>query len=183
MPIFDCRFSIGSFRYGQWEIGNVEASTCRIRRAFPYNDPVAQAYAQYIDKFMRFQTPAKTCQLLILSSAVLVAPGSTLHAQHGNSRVAEFRAERHQEFLDPKKSPLEPAEVPKFKGLKYFKINSQLRLQAQFLRTPNEKKFNMPTSSGITKVYLKYGELRFELGNRLHSLGVYQSEALSQTEK
>lgn len=128
------------------------------------------------------QPPARTLQLLTSSAAVLLASSIAL-AQAGNSRVTEFRAERHQEFLDPKKSPLEPAEVPMFKGLKYFKIDSHLRLQALFVRTPNEKKFNMPTSSGITKVYLKYGELRFKLGNQPHSLGVYQSEALSQTEK
>lgn len=155
--------------------------------AFPYNDSVAsdsvaKAFAQYADEFMKLQTPTRTLQLLILSAVVLLASSISL-AQDGNSRVTEFRAERHQEFLDPKKSPLEPAEVSKFKGLKYFKINSQLRLPALFVRTPNEKKFNMPTSSGSTKVYLKYGELRFNLGNQTHSLGVYQSEALSQTEK
>ena len=151
--------------------------------AFPYNDAVTKAIAQNFDKVMKVQSAARTVRLFILSSAVLLSSVTIELAQDGKSRVDEFRAERHQEFLDPKKSPLEPAEVPKFKGLKYFKINSHLRLQALFVRTPNEKKFNMPTSSGITKVYLKYGELRFKLGNQPHSLGVYQSEALSQTEK
>ena len=131
---------------------------------------------------MRFQPPSKILQLLIPISAVLLAPASAL-AQDRKSRITEFRAERHKEFLDPEQSPLEPAEIPKFKGLKYFGINYELRLPAQFVRTPNEKKFHMPTSSGITKVYLKYGELRFQLGAQLLSLGVYQSEALSQTEK
>lgn len=95
----------------------------------------------------------------------------------------EFRAERDREFRNPKTSPLETWEVPKFTGLKYFKIDPSFKVRATFVRTPNEKKFNMPTSSGVTKVYLKYGELTFKVANRPHKLSVYQSEALSQTEK
>lgn len=119
----------------------------------------------------------------ILAFAALFVACKTARAQDQSSRAREFRAERHLEFADAQKSPLEPAEVPEFKGLNYFKISPKFRLQARFVRTPNERKFNMPTSSGITRIYLKYGELRFKLGTRQHSLGVYQSEALSQTEK
>ena len=95
----------------------------------------------------------------------------------------EFRAERDREFRDPKTSPLETWEVPRFTGLKYFKIDPSFKVRATFVRTPNEKKFNMPTSSGVTKVYLKYGELTFKVANRPYKLSVYQSEAQSQTEK
>lgn len=96
---------------------------------------------------------------------------------------AEFRAEREAEFRDPATSPLETWQVAKFTGLKYFKIDPSFKVRANFVRTPHEKKFNMPTSSGITKVYLKYGELTFKLDNRDYKLGVYQSEDLAQTEK
>lgn len=103
--------------------------------------------------------------------------------QDADRAVNEFRAQRHREFSDPSKSPLEKADVADFKGLNYFDISSKYRVRARFERTPNEKKFNMPTSSGITKVYLKYGQLRFNLAGSERVLGVYQSEALSQTEK
>lgn len=103
--------------------------------------------------------------------------------QDDERAVKDFRTERHLEFSDPSKSPLEQNEVAGFKGLNYFDIDSTYRVEARFERTPNEKKFNMPTSSGITKVYLKYGVLRFNLAGRERVLGVYQSEALSQTEK
>ena len=95
----------------------------------------------------------------------------------------KFRAFRDREFRDPKTSPLESWDVPRFKGLHYFKINRSYKVQADLVRTPNEKKFNMPTSSGVTKVYVKFGELSFQLQGRHYVLGVYQSEALSQTEK
>jgi uncharacterized protein len=95
----------------------------------------------------------------------------------------EFRTERDAEFRDPKTSPLETWEVARFTGLKYFKLDPSFKVRAEFVRTPHEKKFNMPTSSGITKVYLKYGELTFKLGHTEYKLGVYQSEELAQTEK
>ena len=109
--------------------------------------------------------------------------GKSQTKQDDDRAVKNFRAERHREFSDPSKSPLEQNEVAGFKGLNYFDIDSRYRVEARFERTPTEKKFNMPTSSGSTKVYLKYGLVRFNLAGSERVLGVYQSEALSQTEK
>lgn len=103
--------------------------------------------------------------------------------QLGIGDPIQFRAYRDQEFRDPERSPLEKWELRRFKGLNYFKLNSAFKVRAEFVRTPDEKKFSMPTSSGSTKVYVKYGELKFELHGQPHVLGIYQSEALSQTEK
>lgn len=100
-----------------------------------------------------------------------------------DNAVKKFRADRDREFRDPKESPLETNEVTHFRGLSYFKIDPAYRVRARFIRTPDEKKFSMPTSTGSTKVYLKYGELKFVMADQQHTLAVYQSEALSQTEK
>ncbi|HET6668671.1 MAG TPA: DUF1684 domain-containing protein [Pyrinomonadaceae bacterium] len=109
--------------------------------------------------------------------------GTPAFGQLGIGDPIEFRAYRDQEFRDPERSPLETWEVPRFKGLNYFKVDPAFKVTARFLRTPHEKKFKMPTSSGTTKVYVKYGTLSFRLGDRHYVLGVYQSEVLSQTEK
>ena len=119
---------------------------------------------------------------LIVGFAAIIPVSPQTHAD-ADQAVKDFRAERHREFSDPSKSPLEQTEVAGFTGLNYFDIDPKYRVQARFERTPNEKKFNMPTSSGITKVYLKYGQLRFNLAGSEQVLGVYQSEALAQTEK
>ena len=103
--------------------------------------------------------------------------------QLGIGDVAKFRDFRDREFRDPKTSPLESWDVRRFNGLSYFKINPDYKVQAKFVRTPNAKKFKMPTSSGDTKVYVKYGELSFQLRRVHYVLGIYQSEALTQTEK
>lgn len=109
--------------------------------------------------------------------------GTPTFGQLGIGDPVKFRAYRDQEFRDPERSPLETWEVPRFKGLNYFKIDPAFKVTARFLRTPYEKKFKMPTSSGTTKVHVKYGTLSFRLGDRPYVLGVYQSESLSQTGK
>ncbi len=108
---------------------------------------------------------------------------NSFSAQTTPPTPAGFRAQRDAEFRDPKTSPLETWEIAKFAGLNYFNIDPSFKVPANFVRTPNEKKFNMPTSSGTTKVYLKYGELIFKVRNREYKLGVYQSEVLAKTEK
>ena len=101
----------------------------------------------------------------------------------GIGDVDKFRDSRDLEFRNPKLSPLESWDIPRFKGLNYFKINPEYKIQANFVRTSNQKKFNMPTSSGNTKVYVKYGELSFQLRRVHYVLSVYQSAALAKTEK
>jgi uncharacterized protein (DUF1684 family) len=129
--------------------------------------------------------PTRTTMLIIVSILCLVMLHGYSRARTDEltSKVEKFRLERDKEFRDPKKSPLESADLAHFKGLLYFKINPKFTVPARFIRTLSEKKFNMPTSSGITKVHLKYGELKFALAGQEYTLGVYQSEALSQTEE
>ncbi len=118
--------------------------------------------------------------LVVICGGLFATP---TFGQLGIGDPVEFRAYRDREFRDPERSPLETWDVPRFKGLNYFKINPAFKVTARFVRTPNEKKFNMPTSSGMTKVHVKYAEVRFSLSGAEHVLSVYQSEDLSQTAK
>lgn len=113
----------------------------------------------------------------------LIPPDGRAQISDDCGQVKKFRGKRDKEFRDPKQSPLEPEEVAHFRGLSYFKVNSTYRVRARFVRTPGEKKFGMPTSTGATRIYVKYGELKFNLRGRAYSLGVFQSEALSKTEE
>ncbi|MEP6635296.1 MAG: DUF1684 domain-containing protein [Acidobacteriota bacterium] len=129
-------------------------------------------------------SPLAAFILSTLCCASLLPSASGQEQSDAHDReVVKFRAGRDKEFRDPKESPLEPAELPVFKALSYFSINPKFRVQARLSRTPDEKKFKMPTSSGTTRVYRKYGELRFTLEGQQQVLTVFQSEALSQTEK
>ena len=123
--------------------------------------------------------------LITLSAFTTFSTPPDGRAQIGDhsGQVKKFRRKRDKEFRDPKQSPLGPAEVAHFRGLSYFKVKPTYRVRARFIRTPAEKKFGMPTSTGATGIYVKYGELRFSLQGRSYKLGAYQSERLSKTEE
>lgn len=93
---------------------------------------------------------------------------------YGSTDVKAFREGRDKEFRDAKESPLKAEDLALFKGLNYFAVNPAFRVTANFVRTSDEKYFEMPTSSGKTKKFVKFGVLRFELDGRPYQLSVYQ---------
>src|SRR6188768_536097 len=97
---------------------------------------------------------------------------------YGTTDVKKFRSGRDAEFRDKTESPLKEEDFAGFKGLNYYAVDKAFRVKAAFKRTADEKYFDMPTSAGKTKQYVKYGELTFTLGGKQQRLNVYQmSEA------
>jgi hypothetical protein len=122
--------------------------------------------------------------LVLLIFGLLLPPQICGQKSAARAEALKFQQEREAEFRDPKKSALPPEEIPNFKGLTYFPINTAYRVTARFVRTPDEAKFDMPTSNPQKqKRHVKYGELHFTLRGRKLTLNVYQNEALSQQEK
>lgn len=95
---------------------------------------------------------------------------------YGTTNVKTFRNGRDAEFRNKDKSPLKEEDFGTFKGLNYYAINKSLRVSADFTRTADEKYFDIPTSSGKTKSYVKYGILKFRLGGKRYRLSVYQPD-------
>jgi uncharacterized protein (DUF1684 family) len=91
--------------------------------------------------------------------------------------VKVFRAGRDKEFRDKKESPLKDEDFSGFKNLNYFSVDKKFRVAADFVRTSDEKYFQMPTSAGKTKKYIKFGVLKFKLSGKDYSLNVYQADA------
>lgn len=80
-----------------------------------------------------------------------------------------------QGFLENPRSPLDSMDLAK---LRFFEPNEKYRVTCTFQRTPDEKPFELPTSSGITKTFVKYGTLHFELDGKKLQLAVYQNLTL-----
>lgn len=113
----------------------------------------------------------------LLVVAILVSGWLTaVRAQtfYGTTDVTAFRDGRDHEFRDKDESPLKEEDFAGFNGLHYFLVDDSFRVKARFTRTPSEKYFQMPTSSGITKKFVKYGVLTFRLGGADRTLSVYQ---------
>lgn len=90
----------------------------------------------------------------------------------------EFQRTLNGEFKDASKSPLKDKERKDFKGLDFFKFDSAYVVQATFKRTTEEKPFKMKTTTDRLAVYVKYGELTFNLNNESFQLNVYQDQDL-----
>jgi uncharacterized protein (DUF1684 family) len=105
------------------------------------------------------------------ASFVAVASAQTFY---GTTDLKKFREGRDAEFRNKEESPLKAEDFPGFKGLNYYPVDKAFRVTAAFTRTADEKYFEMPTSSGKTKKFVKYGVLTFKVAGKQQRLNVYQ---------
>lgn len=112
--------------------------------------------------------------------SLFLAAGSTAQTFYGTTDWKVFRQGRDREFRDKEKTPLSEADLASFTGLSYFAVDRSYRVQARFERTSDEKFFLMPTSSTVSKKFVKYGALTFRLSGTEHKLSVYQGDPESR---
>ena len=89
--------------------------------------------------------------------------------------VLAYQKHLSSEFQDPEKSPLLEKDLKDFKGLDFFPVNEKFFVVAKFVQTPNERPFEMPTTTTRKPVYVKYGEAHFELDGKKVKLDIFQS--------
>lgn len=94
----------------------------------------------------------------------------------------EFQKELNAEYKDASTSPLKDKDRKHFEGLDFFKFDSTYVVAASFKRTPKEKPFKMKTTTSRRPVYLKYGELNFNLKSKEYTLNIYQNQNLIEKE-
>lgn len=97
--------------------------------------------------------------------------------------VKKFQEELNAEYLNPKETPLRGDNFTNFKAHPFFPVNLKYRLPAKFTKTNNAKPFELPTSSGKTKMYQEYGKATFELDGKPYILTLYQSLDLIKQKK
>ena len=101
---------------------------------------------------------------------------SSIYAQDKKEKTSlEYQQHLNEEFADSLKSPLTNEDRIHFKALDFFTIDNKYVVEAVLIRTKNEKKFKMKTSTDRTPLYKKYGELHFTLDGKELKLNVYQN--------
>ena len=115
--------------------------------------------------------------LLFLSLLVVFSTAANGQSFYGTDDLKVFREGRDKEFRNKSESPLKGDDFANFKGLNYLPNDKNFRVEANFMRTSDEKYFQMPTSSGKVKTFVKFGTLNFKLNNQDYSLNVYQTDA------
>jgi uncharacterized protein (DUF1684 family) len=98
------------------------------------------------------------------------------HTQH-------FRDTLTAEYMDSARSPLTDEALATFHGHTFFPARKKFFVVSRLERTPNDTPFEMPTSSGITKTFVRYGIAHFTLGGKEHHLNVYRNLKLAATEE
>jgi uncharacterized protein (DUF1684 family) len=97
--------------------------------------------------------------------------------------ILEFREWLNEEYKDPERSPLSEQEIKEFRSHDFFPTDTTFVIEAAFVRTPYENPFEMETTTERRPVYVKYGEVFFDLGGKEYKLNVYQSLDLKKTEE
>jgi uncharacterized protein (DUF1684 family) len=92
----------------------------------------------------------------------------------------KYQNQLNSEYADAKTSPLTPEDLATFKTLDFYPISEKFFVVAKFVRTENEKPFEMPTSTDRKPMYIKYGEVYFEIDGIASKLNVYRSIDLSK---
>lgn len=94
--------------------------------------------------------------------------------------IEEFQVRINTDFKDPDESPLSAKDLRNFEALEFFDIDTSFSLTAQFVRTPGEAPFEMPTTTSRKPVYVKYGEVYFQLHAKTIKLNIYQNQELTE---
>lgn len=97
--------------------------------------------------------------------------------------VIQFQKDLNERYSDTASSPLKKSDLKKFKALNFFAIDERFFVKAKFIRTANEKPFEMPTTTSRKPMYVKYGELYFMMDNVACKLNVYQNIELTKMPK
>jgi uncharacterized protein (DUF1684 family) len=94
----------------------------------------------------------------------------------------DFQNNLNKEYANKTESPLTEEDFKVFKTLDFYPINEKFTIEAKFVRTQNEKIFEMKTSTTRLPKYIKYGELSFIIDGKNFKLNVYQNIDLSKKE-
>lgn len=97
--------------------------------------------------------------------------------------VEKFQKDLNAEYADAKTSPLMAEDLAHFNSLDFYPINPKAFVVAKFIRTKNEKPFEMKTSTDRRPVYIKYGEAHFEFEGKQLKLNIYRNIELSKKEE
>lgn len=98
-----------------------------------------------------------------------------IFAQDFKTEIEKHREEYKADFL---KTPSSPLKKEDFEYLRFYEPNEKFKVACEFVATKRGKPFDVPTSSGQTATYTKFGELRFEIDGKPCKLAVYQSLSL-----
>ena len=87
----------------------------------------------------------------------------------------DWQRQMNADFKDATKSPLKDKDRKDFKGLDFFKFDSAYVVNATLRKTPDEKPFQMKTTTERLANYVKFGVITFQIKENEYKLNIYQN--------
>lgn len=113
--------------------------------------------------------------LLVITYGVYAQPDSTSAIRESK----KFQLELNKSYKSKKSSPLDPADLRKFKQHDFFPIDLKYVVTANVTLTPNTPFKPMPATGSIVNNYRAYALIDFELAGQTCQLTLYQSKELT----
>ena len=99
------------------------------------------------------------------------------------SDILRFQKELNEQFRDPERSPLTDSDRKEFSGLAFFVPDTNYRVLARLIRTPEALPFMMPTTTDRKARERVYGLAEFTIDGQRFELEVYQNMDLLEDEE
>ena len=106
---------------------------------------------------------------LILSSSVY----SQNQLSEYSREILVNRQNSKKELIAETRAPIQASDTSM---LDYYEPNIDWKIEAKILLTPNDSVFQMPTSSGKTKPYKRYGIAKMQHAGKTFELSIYQNQ-------
>src|SRR5687768_2530002 len=101
---------------------------------------------------------------------IIISSCSSIHKE-----ISAHRESYKKDFLNDPRSPLKAEDL---KDLDFYPPIDEAKIEAVFTLTPDAEPFDLPTYSGITRSYRKYGEAAFTWQGDTAKLSIYQNMTL-----
>lgn len=89
------------------------------------------------------------------------------------TELERFRAEKDRFFRTHHQSPLTPEQQHAFHGLRYYPENPDLDLHVTVSKFPVQTPLELPTSTGDTQRYRRYGVITFNVEDQETTLTIF----------
>lgn len=90
-------------------------------------------------------------------------------------RLDYERKEKDSFFAAHWQSPIPVQERPEFMGLSYYPIDPNFRFELELLEHSNKSTIQVEDTKGVIRQFLRWGEFRFNVGNKECTLQAYKS--------
>ena len=127
-----------------------------------------------VQSLTRSYQPTKFKNLIAVLLALVSLITSCSQKKRPVKGETEFQRELNAFYKDASTSPLKKKDLKSFEGLVFFKYDSAYVVAANFKRTPDEEPFQMKTTTDRKPLYVKYGELSFQLKQQHFILDIFK---------